>query len=156
MRRDIKVRILLQLVVQVHHFIHIKQLPLICMDSLHLDVEYRIRIYIDTVLLLDVCSQPALVFIFDLLHLLQEVFIIPVFQQFFQLVSVSLPFLADVIRDQLSQLRISFDKESSVADTVGLVVELFRSQLIEFLEYIFLQDIAVDSCNTIYRMASDD
>ena len=126
------------------------------MDPLYLDVKYGVWIHFHSVLFLDICRQPALVFVFYLLQLLQEVLIILVFQQFFQLVSILLPIFADMVCDQLSQLRISFDQESSVADAVSLVVELFRCQLIEFLEHILLQDIAVDGCNAIYRMASDD
>ena len=47
-------------------------------------------------------------------------------------------------------------QETSLCDTVCLVVELLRHHLIEVLQLLFLQDLGVQSCNTVYRVACSD
>ena len=47
-------------------------------------------------------------------------------------------------------------KETSLGDTVRLVVELLRHHLIEVTKLLFLKDLCVKLRNTVYREAADD
>ena len=47
-------------------------------------------------------------------------------------------------------------QESSLGDTVGLVVETLREHLIEVLQLLILQDLGMQSCNTVDGIAGND
>ena len=47
-------------------------------------------------------------------------------------------------------------QKSSLCDTVGLVVELLRHHLIEILQLLILEDLSMQSCNTVYGEACHD
>ena len=44
-------------------------------------------------------------------------------------------------------------QESSLCNTICLVVELLRHHLVEILQLLLLQDLSVQSCNAVYRVA---
>ena len=51
---------------------------------------------------------------------------------------------------------VSVKKESSLCDTVCLIVEFLRHHLVEIFQLLIFQNFCMKSCNTIYREACND
>ena len=64
--------------------------------------------------------------------------------------------VANVGSYPVCQQRVSVKKESSLGDTVRLVIEFLRHHLIEIFQLLFLQDLGVKLCNTVYGIAGSD
>ena len=73
---------------------NIHQLSLVLMQTLYLYIKDRARIYIDTVVLLDISSQTQLVLILDIHELMLSLLIICINLQLFQARQVCYPLLA--------------------------------------------------------------
>ena len=101
------------------------------MKSLNLYIEDRTRIYIDTVVLSDVFCQTQFVLVFDVHELLLCFFIIHINFQFGDLSQICDPFITDMLGYPVCQQRVCMKQETSLCDTVCLVVEFLRHHLIE-------------------------
>jgi len=58
--------------------------------------------------------------------------------------------------DPVCQKRVCMKEETSLSDTVGLVVEFLRHHFIEVSQLLILQDFCVQTGNTVYRVACCD
>ena len=47
-------------------------------------------------------------------------------------------------------------KESSLCNTIGLIIELLRTHLIEVLQLSLLQNLRMQLCYTVYRERTGD
>ena len=101
------------------------------MKSLNLYIEDRTRIYIDTVVLSDVFCQTQFVLVFDVHELLLCFFIININFQFTDLRQVCDPFRSDMICYPVCKKLVSVKQETTLCDTIRLIVELLRSHLVE-------------------------
>ena len=119
------------LIVQIHNVQDVQQLTFVLMKSLNLYIEDRTRIYIDTVVLSDVFCQTQFVLVFDVHELLLCFFIIHINFQFGDLSQICNPFITDMLGYQVCQQRVCMKQETSLCDTVCLVVEFLRHHLIE-------------------------
>ena len=61
-----------------------------------------------------------------------------------------------MVADPARQQRICVQQETSLGDTVGLVVELLGEHLVELLQLLILQDLGMQSCHTVDRVAGCD
>ena len=53
----------------------------------------------------------------------------------------------------VSKQRICMKKETSLCNTVCLVIKLLRHHFVEILQLLMLQDLCVQSCHTVNRVA---
>src|SRR5699024_2254637 len=82
--------------------------------------------------------------------------VIGIGSQLFDLRKVGDPAFAHMLGYPVCQQRVSVKKETSLGDTVGLVVELLRHHLIKVFQLASLQDLSMKTCNTVDRIAADD
>ena len=93
---------------------------------------------------------------FDIHKLLLSSFVICVNFQLRQFRQICDPAVPDMIGDPGSQQRVGMKEETSLGDTVCLVIEFFRVHLIEISQLLFFQDLCVQLCHTVYRVAAGD
>src|SRR5699024_9306493 len=134
----------------------IQELTFIFMQTFYLYVEDRARIHIDSVVLLDVFCKADFVLVFDLHEFASCFLIIRVQFELCNLRQVRDPSVADLVCEPVCQKRVPMCEETSLCDTVCLVVELLRHHLIEVSKLLRLQNIRMEPCNTVYGEASDD
>ena len=84
---------------------------------------------------------------------LQESLILRVRNKLLKLSGVRLPALADLLGDQLCQLRVALDDPSAESDAVGLVVELLGIELVEIVELCLLENVSVKSRDAVHGVA---
>ena len=61
-----------------------------------------------------------------------------------------------MIGDPVSQQRVRMHQETSLCNTVCLVIEFLRIHLVEIFQLLFFQDLGMQSCNTVYRITAGD
>ena len=147
---------LLDLVVQIHDMQDIQELTFVLMQTLHLHVEDRARVNVNSVVLLDIFCKTYFVLILDLHELASCALILHIRFQFRDLGQVCDPAVADLVCDPVCEQRIAVREETSLRDTVRLVVELLRHHLIKILELLMLQDLCMELGNTVYGESGDD
>ena len=155
-RIEIHIRMLFDLVIQVHYMKDIHQLSLILMKSLNLYIKDGTRIDINVVVLFDIFCQTHFVLVFDIHELMLCFLIIHIQSQLFDLRQISDPLVTNMSSYPFCQQRIAVKQETSLGNTIGLVVELLRHHLVEIFQFLFLQDLCMKSCNTIYRISCDN
>ena len=127
------------------------------MQTLDLYIKNGIRIDIDTIMLFDIFGQTQLILILDLLEFLAGSGIIRQRSQTFQQWQIRDPSVCTkLICYPLCQQRIRMKQETSLSDTVCLVVELLRHHLVEIMQFSFFQDLCMQSGYTIDREACND
>ena len=117
---------ILDLIVEIHHVQNIQQLTLVLMQTLYLHVEDGARIYIDTIVLLNIFCKTLLVLILDIHELLKSLLVVRIDFQLGNLRQICDPLITDMFGYPVCKQRVSMKKESSLCDTIGLVVELLR------------------------------
>ena len=135
---------------------NIQKLTLVFVKSLYLHIEDRTRIYLYTIVLLDVLRQTNLVLILDVHELLAAQLIICINTQLIDMCQVSDPVIPDLLCYPVCKQWISMKKETSLGNTICLIIELLRHHLIEVLKLLILQDLCMKLGNTIYRKACCD
>ncbi len=147
---------LLQLVAQVHDVHDVEQLSLVLVETLHLDVEDRVRVDFNAVVLENVLGQALLVPVLDLHELLLRLLVVGVGLQLLELGKMRDPAVADPLRDPLRELGIAVQEEAPLRNAVRLVVELLRHHLVEVLQHVLLKDLRVQRRDAVHRVAADD
>ena len=148
---------LLDLVVQVHHMKDIEKLSLVLVETLHLHVEYGAGIYFNAIVLQNIVCQPLFVLIFDIHELGQGFGIICILFQSGHKGQIRDPVLcSQFLCHPVCQKRVPVHEETSLGDTVCLVVELLRHHLVEVLQLLVLQDLCVKPCHAVYGKACHD
>ena len=118
----------------VNNIKRIQLLPLILMETFYLDIKNRIRADLNLLCIFQICAQCFFVFVFDLQKLFKNVFVIFVLQQFFQFGSILLVALSDGLIQEFCQKRITVKKPAPECNTVCLVIELLRINLIKIIQ----------------------
>ena len=126
------------------------------MKPLYLHVEDGSGIHVDAVVLLDVFCQAYLVLVLDIHKLLLTSLVVGVNLQLLHVGQVGDPVVTDLVGHPVSQQRIAVEEETSLSNTVGLIVELLGHHLIEILQLLLLQDLRVKLCHAVYRKAAHD
>ena len=147
---------ILDLIVQIHNMQNIQKLSLVLVQTFNLYIEDGMRVNIDTIMLFDVFSQTQFILVLDVHEFLLCFRVIHIQSQFFDLRKICDPLVTDMICDPVSQQRISVFQETSLGDTVGLVVEFLRHHLIEIFKLLFFQDLGMQTGNTVYGVTAYD
>ena len=114
------------------------------------------RIDIDTIMLFDIFGQTQLILILDLLEFLAALESSASGARPFSM-QIRDPFVCTkLICYPLCQQRIRMKQETSLCDTICLVVELLRHHLIEIMQFSFFQNLCMQSGYTIDREACND
>ena len=140
----------------MHNVHDVHELTFVLMKSLYLTVKDGTRVHIDAVVFFDIFCKANLVLIFDVHKLLLTLLIVHINAQFADMGEICDPVVADLVGYPGSQQRVSVKQESSLSDTVGLVVELLRHHLIEIFQFAFLEDIGMQACHAVDGKASGD
>ena len=134
----------------------VEELSLVLVETFYLHVENGARVNIDPVVLFDIFRKADFVLVFDLHELASRRLVLYVRFQLRDLGQVRDPAVADLICDPVCEKRVAVCKETSLGDSVCLVVELLRHHLIEVSELLRLQDVRVEPCHAVYGEACDD
>ena len=127
------------------------------MQTFYLYVEDRSWIYFYTVVFFDVSCKTFFVLELDRHEFFQSLFVIQPFLQSAHLGQICNPlFCAELFCYPVSKQRVRMHEETSLCDTIGLVVELLRHHLIEVFQFLILQNLCMQLCNTIDRITCND
>ena len=126
------------------------------MKSLNLYVEDRTWIYFDTIVFLNIFCQTHFVLVFDIHEFLLCLWIVYIDFQLGKLWQIGDPFVSDMVCDPGCQQWITVKQETSLCDTIGLVVELLWHHLIEVFQFLILQNLCMKLCYTVYRVTCCD
>ncbi len=140
---------LLDLVIQIHYMQDIEKLSLILMQPLDLYIEDRARIDLHSVVFLDILGQTHLILIFDSHELLSGLLIISGRTYLADTAKIRYPFFSDPLSHPVGKQRIGMQKESSLCDTISLVIKLLREHLIEVLKLLILKYLGMKPCHTV-------
>ncbi len=132
-RIKVAIRMLLDFIIQIHNVQDIQQLPFIFVQTFHLYVKDRTRVYVDTVVLFDIFCQTDLILVFDVHKFMLRFFIIRIKSNFFDLAQVGNPLFSHMVRYPICQQLVAVQKEPPLCNTVRLIVEFIRKHLIEIL-----------------------
>ena len=146
----------LNLVIQINYMKDVQKLTFVLMKSLNLNIKDRTWIYFYSVVLKDVFCQTNFVLIFDIHEFLLCFFIIHINLQLADLRKICDPFRSDVIGYPVCKKLVSVKQETSLCDTVCLVVEFLRHHFVEIFQFLFLKDFCMKFCNTVYRVACNN
>ena len=142
------------LVIQIHNMQNVHELTFVLVQTLNLYIEDRTRVYLNAVVLQNVFCKAHLVLIFDIHELLLCLLVIRINLQLGELCQVCHPSVSDMVCHPVCQQRVAVKQETSLCDTVRLVVEFVRIHLVEILQFLFFQDFRMQPCNTVYRIAA--
>ena len=104
------------------------------MKSLHLHVKDGARVYINAVVLFDVFSQTYFVLVLDVHELMLSLLIIYINSQAFDSRQIGDPLVTYMLGYPFCKKRVTMKQETSLGNTIGLVVEFLRHHLVEILQ----------------------
>ena len=134
----------------------VELLPLVLVQTLDLNVVNGFRIHLVALIFLEPGGKLFLLRILAVQDALQKCGILRIGKQVHQLVRVRLPPLADLLANQLGELRIALHDPSAESDAVGLIIELLRIELVEVVELRILKDLGVEPCDAVDGVAVMD
>ena len=139
----------------VHVFVDriqgIHLLAFVLVKTFYLYVEDRILIHCQVLGLVEILLQCLFIVFLDLFQLFQHFRVIFVFQKLFQFHRVLLISASDQALNVIRQLVIAVDQPAAERNTVGLIVELLRIDIIERFQLGVFQDLCVQRRHTIDR-----
>ena len=138
MLRIIHVRIRLELIVDVHDVQDIQQLTFILMQALDLHIENGPGVHGNTVVLLNVFGKAHLVTVLDLHELTLCFYVVRVHLELGKVRKIRDPVISDMIGNPAGKKRIRVQKEASLRNAVGLVIELLREHFVEVVQLLVL------------------
>ena len=98
---------LLKLIVKIHDMKYVKQLPLVLMKPLYLNIKDRSGIHLDTVILKNIPGKTNLVLILDVHELLLSLFIIGKYLDLIDLGKIGYPVITHSFGNPLGKKRIA-------------------------------------------------
>ena len=143
--------------IAVHDVQDVHELALVRVDTLHLNIEHRIRVQLYPVVLFDVAGKPLAAQMLDLHQTLAERLVVHIVVQPAHLLRVAVPRMtAEHLVDKCRQLRICPHEPAPMRDAVRLVVELARRVVIEILERRGFQNACVNLRHAVDTVPADD
>ena len=110
---------------------NVHKLAFVLMQTFYLNIKNGVRIYINAVMLFDVFCQANFIFVFNLHKFLLCLGVICQLSDLFDLRQIGDPAVSGILSYPVSQERISVKQETTLCDTIRLIVELLRSHLVE-------------------------
>jgi hypothetical protein len=144
--------------ISVNNIEDVHELSLVLVDSLNLNVIQSVDWDIISGLFFNPVGELGFVLLFDLDELLLELLVVSIWDQFSQVVNSGDPFInsTECITDELGESWVAAMDPSSWSNSIGLVLELSRIQLIEFTENSLFKKLRVESSNTVNSVGADD
>ena len=128
----------------------VQLLTFVLVETFYLNIKDRIRAHFQSLSLAQVSAEVFFVLVLDLKQLVKNFVIIFVRQKFLKLCGIFLIPFSDCLVQQGSQTRIAVDEPAAECDSVCLVVELLRINLVEVVQLRVLEDLCVQRSNTVY------
>ena len=153
---NIQCGILLDLVIQIHDMQDVQELTFVFVETFYLNVEDGSGIDFNTVVLQDIFRKADFVLVLDVEEFLSGSLVIRIDPELSHAGQVSDPLVADMIGDPVREQGVAVKEETPLRDAVGLVVELVREHLVEVLELTILEDLSMESGNTVDAVACHD
>ena len=113
---------------------NVHQLTLVLMKSLNLYIKDRILIYVNVLCLLKVILENDLVLLLDIHDPAKDCVIIIELSEVIQFLCILFVAVTDELCDICCKLLVAVEKPSSECDTICLVVELLRIDLVEVVQ----------------------
>ena len=146
----------LDLVVLMDEVQQIQLLAFILVQTLGLDIEHGVGVHRYFLGAQQPLRQGRLIGFFHGGQFVQHGLVVGKRQQLFQLGRVLAETGADVLFQRGGQARVALQQPAAESDAVGLVVELFRVQLIEAVQLGIFQDLGVQRCHAVGGMGEVD
>ena len=148
----------LNLQVAIDHVQDVEQLPLVLVDTLHLNIIEGIQRNVNASVLLDPPLQLKLVLAFDVFEGIDEVRVVGVITELLQRLKISDPFIyrPNSIADQVRKTRIAAVKPTARRHTVCLVLDLCRIHLVELREDRRFDEFSMQGGYSIDGVRADD
>ena len=108
------------------------------MQTFYLHIKDGTRIYFDAVVLFDVFCKTQFVLIFDIHELLLCFFIGCIDRHLLNMGKICDPVVTDMFTYPVCKKRIAMHQESTLCDSIRLVVEFLWEQLIEIVKLLVL------------------
>ena len=137
-----------------NHLQDVQMLALVLMDAFDLHVEHRLRIHRNPRALPHERLEFGFVRLLHLPPLFAEACILCQRLEPCELLEVGYPLLANRIADECGEPRVAQCHPASWCHAVGLVAELLRPQRIKILQHILLEQLGMQLCNSVDRMAA--
>ena len=110
---------------------NVKQLAFVLMQTFYLYIEYRMRVYFNTIVLLNILRKTNFILEFDIHKFLLCFFIIHKNRKFINFRQVCNPLITDFVCYPCSKFRISMKQETTLCNTICLVIKFLRHHFIE-------------------------
>ena len=104
----------------------------------------------------NIFCETNLIAVLNLHKLTLAQLVICIYLELIYLRKVCNPIITNLISNPVSEKRIAMKKETSLCDTICLIVKLLRHHLIEILELLLFKYLCVKLCNTVDREACCD
>ena len=131
-------------------------LALVLVQALDLDVKDGVFVHFHPLALAQQGLQLALVVLLDLQQAGKALRVVGKGQQLLQPGGVPGPAVPDPLGDPVGQGGVAGFQPAAEGDAVGLVVELFRVQVVEGLQLAGLEDVGVQGGHAVHRVAVVD
>ena len=132
----------------------IHELALVLVQALYLNIEDGTRVHDNAVVLQNVVRKAELVLVLDVHVLLAALLIFHIDTELLHFGEVRDPLVSDALRNPVRKQRVRVEQEAALRDAVGLVVELFRRELVEVAKRLLLQNLGVNLRDTVDREGS--
>ena len=119
------------------------------MKPLGLNRKNTVWIYCDSLCTLQPFSKFFFIRLFDVVQSAKDRFIINKSTQLFQFKCILFKAVTDHIFDQSRQHGITFQQPASKGDTIGLIIEFFRIQAIEIIQFTVFQNFCMQCGHTV-------
>eukprot|EP00047_Mylnosiga_fluctuans_P003292 m.228426 g.228426 ORF g.228426 m.228426 type:complete len:867 (+) comp11740_c0_seq1:45-2645(+) len=153
---EVAAGVLLHAVVEGDDVQDVEQLALVLVQALDLDVEERVRVDLDAVLLGQVLGKLLLVDQLCIDDVGKELGVVSQRAQRGKLVQVLDPRLANALGDERGEGHVALQQPAARRDAVGLILELLGPQLEEVLERGVLKNLGVQAGDAVDGVAADD
>jgi len=144
----------------IHVFVNSVQgvhlLAFVLMKTFYLYIDDGIFIQRDILCLIQELFEIQFAVVFDLLKFCKNLLVVFVFKQFFQLVGIFFESRSDQALNILCQFTVAVQQPAAESDSVCLVVEFLRINIIERFQLGVFQDLGVQCCNAVNRKSVVD
>ena len=141
----------------IHDVENIHQLPLVGMNTLHLNIKDGIRVKFDKIMFQNILCQSFLAQMFDFAQLREERLVVYIVVQKVQLFRIAVPAAAaQRLIDEAGQFRIRAHQPAAMRDAVGLVVEHLRIVFVEIMQRRCLQNIGMNLGHAVDAVTADN
>ena len=139
----------LELLVDIENSQSIHKLTLILVNSLYLAVKNAVRINFDAFMLLNILSQANLSFVLNTSKFFQDIYVVSVIFKILKKIQIHLPTFTCILVQEQGQGFVCKVYPATLSNTVRLVVETLRIQLVPAMQSRILDNLAMHFCNTI-------